>query len=171
MQAFDRLAPAYDETFSHSPIGSYLRGRVQRRLDRHFLAGDQVLELGCGTGEDALYLAQRGVQVTATDSSQVMLDITRSKATGNPLLRVIPLDIRQPILDDERQFEGCLANFGPLNVLTDRRPLAKWLAAWIKPGGIAGLGVMGPLCLWEIGWHSLHGDFPALKRRGTFSGR
>ena len=36
---------------------------VWRRLDDGFGPGDRVLELGCGTGEDAVHLAQRGVRV------------------------------------------------------------------------------------------------------------
>jgi len=92
-RAFDTLAPSYDATFSDTLIGRYLRGRVHTRLEAYFQAGDQVLELGCGTGEDALYLASRGVQVLATDVSEGMLEITRVKAAGNPLVRVERLDL------------------------------------------------------------------------------
>ncbi len=190
MTAFDPLAATYDDTFTNTQIGQYLRQRVRARLDVHFQPGDHVLELGCGTGEDALYLARRGVQVTATDSSEAMLDITRAKTQGNPLVRVEKLDLltltlnpsplwrgtlkasflssvsRAKEADDERGgYDGVFANFGPVNVLEDWRPLATWLAAQIKPGGIVGLGVMGPLCLWELGWHGLHLDFRTAFRR------
>jgi hypothetical protein len=33
------------------------------------------------------------------------------------------------------------------------------------PGGIVGLGVMSPLCLWEPLWHGLHGEWGVAKRR------
>ena len=46
-----------------------LRGRVWQTLERTFTPGQHILELACGTGEDALWLAQRGIQVTATDGS------------------------------------------------------------------------------------------------------
>jgi len=169
--AFDALAASYDDDFTHTAIGRYLRGRVQRRLARHFQPGDQVLELGCGTGEDALFLAQRGVRVTATDSSPAMLEIARAKIGGNPLVSVSDLDLhllraRQTApLQPGATYDGAFASFGPLNVLADWRPLAAWLADCIHPGGILGFGVVGPLCLWEIGWHSLHGDFRTALRR------
>lgn len=92
-QAFDPLASTYDSDFTNTAIGRYLRGRVQARLEQHFRAGDHVLELGCGTGEDARWLAGRGVAVLATDASAAMLDITRAKAAGNSLVQVARLDI------------------------------------------------------------------------------
>lgn len=173
MASFDPLAPTYDDTFTQTQIGRYLRGRVHARLDQHFRAGDHVLELGCGTGEDALYLAGRGARVTATDASAAMLAVTRAKTQGNSLVRVEQLDLRfLPLALRERgvggeglSFDGIFANFGPVNVLDDWRTLAAWLAGQIKPGGIVGLGVMGPLCLWEMGWHALHGDFRTAFRR------
>ncbi len=162
--SFDALAAKYDGSFSASPIARYLRARVHQRLDGHFGRGDHVLELGCGTGEDALYLAGRGIRVTATDSSPAMLEIARAKTAHQPLITVQPLDLRSlpadfPIVD------GIVANFGVLNSLTTWQPLAEWLAERLAPDGIAAFGVMSPLCLWEIGWHTLHHDFDAALRR------
>jgi len=190
LQPFDSLAPTYDDSFTHTKIGQHLRGRVQARLDRQFQAGDHVLELGCGTGEDALHLAKRGVRVLATEVSSAMLSATRAKTAGEPLVTVERVDLRALPLnpfpswrgafgsaclpfslrekgpgDEGQMFDGAFANFGPVNVLGDRRPLAGWLAERVKPGGIVGLGVMGPLCLWEIVWHGLHLDFETALRR------
>jgi len=179
-QAFDSLAPTYDTTFTHSPIGQYLRAQVHARLDQRFGAGDHVLELGCGTGEDALCLASRGVYVTATDVSEGMLEAARAKTANNPLITVEKLDLRSlksnSLIPRTRRasslqsregerFSGVFSNFGALNCLDDWRPLAAWLAQRIKPGGIVGLGVMSPLCLWEPLWHGLHGDFKTATRR------
>ncbi len=172
-QPFDTLAPTYDDTFTNSPIGRYLRKQVHARLDLLFQPGNHVLELGCGTGEDALYLAGRGVHVTATDASEGMLAIVREKARGNALVRVERLDLRDlaltprpPLPQGEGElFDGVFSNFGALNCLDDWRPLADWLAEKVKPGGIVAFGVMSPFCLWEIGWHGLHLDFTTATRR------
>jgi SAM-dependent methyltransferase len=174
--AFDLLASDYDETFSYTPIGRYLRGRVHSRLERLFRAGDHVLELGCGTGEDALRLAGRGVSVLATDASEAMLDIAQAKTADSGRVRVEKLDLRMlPVSGDTGStpnpqpsalaFDGAFANFGPLNGLDDWRPLAAWLSARVKPGGMAAFGVMSPLCMWEMIWHGTHGDFKTAFRR------
>jgi SAM-dependent methyltransferase len=168
MQAFDALAPDYDSAFTGTAIARYLRGRVHRRLETRFQMGDSVLELGCGTGEDALYLARRGVRVLAADASQAMLDAARAKTADEPLVTVARLDLRTlPLFvqTNGETFDGIFSNFGPLNCLDGWRGLASWLAARIKPGGIAAFGVISPLCLWEIGWHGLHGDFRLAARR------
>jgi SAM-dependent methyltransferase len=170
-QAFDPLAPSYDQAFTDTLIGRYLRGQVHARLDTHFQPGDHVLELGCGTGEDALYLAGRGVRVNATDVSAGMLAIARAKTAGNSLVSVEHLDLRclpqnaQHPAPSTQHFAGVFSNFGALNCLDDWRPLAAWLAARVQPGSIAAFGVMSPFCLWEPLWHGLHLDFKTATRR------
>ena len=162
--AFDALAPTYDHDFTASPIARELRARVHTRLDQHFQPGTHVLEIGCGTGEDALHLSQRGVQVTATDASPAMLDAARAKTANQPLVQFEPLDLAD-LPSTFPAFDGAFANFGVINCISDWHPLAAWLADRLPVGGIAGFGVMSPLCLWEIGWHSLHGNFWTAYRR------
>ncbi len=165
-QAFDPLAPTYDKAFTDTIIGRYLREQVHARLARHFQAGSHILELGCGTGEDALWLVERGVRVLATDVSAGMLTAARAKTAGNPLIEVERLDLNAlPETFQGQPFNGAFSNFGPLNCLGEWRTLAAWLAQRVQPGGIVGLGVMSPLCLWETLWHGLHGDFGPATRR------
>ena len=42
--------------------------------------GKSILDLGCGTGNHAVLLAQRGYKVTAVDRSAAMLQTARAKA-------------------------------------------------------------------------------------------
>lgn len=176
--AFDALAPTYDRDFTTSPIAQTLRARVHTRLNQHFAAGARVLELGCGTGEDALHLAQRGVRVTATDASPAMLDAARAKTAHTPLVNVEALDLIK-LPSDYAKFDGVFANFGVLNCIANERsradwqPLAAWLAERLPPRGVAAFAIMSPLCLWEIGWHGAHGNFRTAfrrQRRGTTFG-
>lgn len=163
---FDSEAASYDDAFTHTEIGRYLRGRVHERLSAHFNAGDHVLEIGCGTGEDALFLARRGVRVTATDASASMLDIAQAKTGANSLVEFAALDIAHlPQTGFEGLYDGAFADFGPLNCIADWRLLATWLAGRVKPGGTVAFGIMAPFCLWEMLWHSLHFDFKTAFRR------
>lgn len=162
---FDALASSYDADFSGSPIARELRGRVQARLARLFSPGKHVLELGCGTGEDALWLARRGAHVTATDASLAMLERARARTAAEPNITVAVLDLTALPDGFGGPFDGVYANFGVLNVLPGWRELAHWLAARVPPGGGAGFAVMSRACLWEAGWHALHGDWRTARRR------
>lgn len=164
---FDALAASYDQTFTDTPIGRWLRTRTQARLAAHFKAGDRVLELGCGTGSDALFLAQRGVIVTATDASETMLAVARAKiGTDLPVIFAhLDLNALSPAVFCDNLYDGAFASFGPINAVADLSALAAWLATRVRAASLICLGVMGPLCLWEIGWHTLHGDFRTAKRR------
>ena len=165
MNAFDVLAPNYDADFSHTPIASYLRGITYQRLAPLLKHGNHILELGCGTGEDALIMANHGAIVTATDASPRMLDVTRQKTHGKSVTAA-SLDLNN--LPDEQfttKFDGVFSNFGALNCVEKRPQLAQWLSSRLKPNGWLALVVMPPYCLWEMLWHGVHGDFKTARRR------
>jgi methyl halide transferase len=44
-----------------------------------------VLEIGCGTGTNAIWLAEQGMQVTATDLSVTAIEMANRKLTGSNL--------------------------------------------------------------------------------------
>ncbi len=168
ISAFDPLAVTYDRDFTQSIIARYLRDRVQQRLLRHFSVGQHILEMGCGTGEDALFLAQHGIQVTATDASAGMRAIAHEKTQQASRVRVLPLDLASlPEHDAEwnQFFDGAFANFGVLNCLAEWHSLAVWLAARISKGGVLGFAIMPPFCAWEMLWHGAHSHLKTAFRR------
>lgn len=157
---FDALAATYDAEFTETPLGRRLRARVWACLERHFRPGQHILEVGCGTGEDAVWLAQRGLTVTASDVSAAMLAVAERKAAragvaGRVITRRLALEALAGA-DFEQVFDGLLSNFGALNCVAPE-VLARSLGRWVRPGGRAVLVVMGPCCLWEITWFLLHG--------------
>lgn len=184
--AFDAFAEAYDDDFTRSRLGQLLRPRVWNMLARHFSPGQHVLELTCGTGEDALWLAQQGVYVLATDGSAEMVKKARAKAAGvqgRGSIEIKQLSLQQitnlqypkgmlsPIshLPSPREmstlFDGIFSNFGGLNTINEWRPLAEALAGLVKPGGKVILVPMGPWCPWEILWYLGHGQPKTALRR------
>lgn len=172
---FDAMAADYDATFGTSAIGQRLRAAVWRRLDAAFQPGERVLELNCGTGEDAVHLARRGVRVLATDVSPAMLGATRAKVERAGLADLVGT-VRLPIehLANHRipgSFDGVLSNFGGLNCVDDLPGVARGLAATLRPGARALLCVMGPAAAWEWGWYLARGQpgkaLRRLRRGGT----
>ncbi len=172
---FDSIAARYDESFTHSKIGQAQRASVWRELDRTFRFGSRVLEIGCGTGYDACYMAQHGIDVLACDSSAEMIGVTirRTKSEGlenfvkPKLLRAEEIGS----LQEDASFDGAFSNFGALNCVPDIGQIARNLARLIKPGGTALLCWMGPYCGWEMLWYLAHGErqkaFRRLKREGV----
>jgi SAM-dependent methyltransferase len=191
---FDSMAAGYDSGFTESQIGALMRQAVWRRLDARFRPGDRVLELNCGTGEDAIYLARRGVRVLATDIAPAMLDVARAKVARAGLADLV--EVQQLAIEELRRkkeegrmpeeardsfsvlhssfsipFDGALSNFGGLNCVADLPSVAAGLASCLRPGAVALLCVMGPLVPWEWAWYLRRGQpakaFRRLRRGGV----
>src|SRR5258708_38713549 len=93
---FDALAPVYDKLWTDSAIG-----RVQRELFWHhaaslFRKGETILDLGCGTGDDAARLALLGVGHFAIDKSPEMVAIARQRGLN---AHVLPIEEIGALLD------------------------------------------------------------------------
>jgi SAM-dependent methyltransferase len=169
MTAFDSLAPTYDDDFTHTPLGLILRRRAQARLQRFIKPGIHVLELGCGTGEDAQWLGEQGISLIATDASPRMRELARAKTLHFPHVQVEALDMNMPPTDWPKiQFDLVFSHFGALNCVDDVGPLVNWLIPRVKVGGHVCLMVMSPSCLWERLWYTARGDLrKAFRRRHT----
>lgn len=165
--AFDAFAADYDRAFTHTVLGRMLRQRVWDVAAHYFRAGDRVLELACGTGEDARWMAQQGVNVLATDGSAEMLTQTTRKTTSLSVTtqQVTLQEVAAGQLGQTPIFDGVLSNFGGLNTINNWAVLAEALAAKMKPLGKAVLVPMGPRCPIEFLWYLLHGQWQSATRR------
>ena len=107
---FDAVAATYDETFTSSRIGLAQRAAVWNELAKAFCPGDRGVEIGCGTGVDACFLAERGVRVLAGDSSSEMIALTTKRIQENGYHRLVePLVVRAENLHSlpaEELFDG-----------------------------------------------------------------
>ena len=166
---FDAVAASYDETFTLSKIGQAQRAAVWHELERAFCAGDRTLEIGCGTGIDACFLAQRGVRVVACDPSSRMIDMATRRIQQSGLQELVqPRQVGAENLASlwsSEKFDGAFSNFGALNCVEDLRKLAIDLARLLKPGATVLLCWMGPYCIWEMIWYAAHGNRDKAFRR------
>ena len=92
IQAFDALAPSFDARFAAWKSVEAQRAAVRRELLRAFPPGSSLLELAGGTGEDALFLAERGYRVLLTDGSPAMVALARQKVGSRPASERITLN-------------------------------------------------------------------------------
>ncbi len=172
--AFDSMAADYDPLFVETKLGRQLREIVWNRLKENITADRYILELNCGTGEDAVWLAKQGCRVVATDVSQGMLAAASRKVEHFNLRNKVDLhflDLANPSLEmEDVRFDGAFSNFGGLNCVQNLEPIAFYLAEHIQKGGRVMLVIMGRWCLWEIFWHLLHGQGRTAFRRFSRDG-
>ena len=154
---FDRLADRYDELWTNTAIGRAQREQVWRSIDQLFRPGDRILDIGCGTGEDAAHLAGRGVTVHAIDPSPAMIEAARRR--GGFSAEVANL------ADLSGTFDGAISNFGALNCVEDLESVARPLERLVRSGGHVALCLIGRFCAWETLYYVSRFDFRKAFRR------
>lgn len=164
MQAFDSIASNYDDAFTNTAIGQLQRARVwhfvDKLLNNHNIR--KVLELNCGTGEDALRLSQKVDKVHATDISGQMIAEAQQKAVHTSPT----LSFQQLSIDDLDSLDGAydliFSNFGGFNCLSPDqiKKLSFEAQRLLRPGGRMVAVIMARFCWWEF-WYFL------LKRQGS----
>ncbi len=168
VRAFDSLAARYDDLFTRSMIGRAQRSAVWKVLNETFKPGDHILEINCGTGEDALFLARNGVSVVACDASEQMIQTARERMEAEdpdaPIhFEVLPTE--QLFLRPDDLFDGALSNFSGLNCVANLQQTARDLAALVTPGAPVLLCFSTRFCLAETIWFAFHGHFRKAFRR------
>jgi SAM-dependent methyltransferase len=114
---------------------------VERLLAKHGATGPRsILDLGCGTGNHALPLAERGHRVTGVDRSPGMLAQARAKAATLSLAHApefVEGDVRR--LDLGRRFDVALMMFMVLGYQFENADLVAALASLRRHLAPAGL--------------------------------
>ena len=172
---FDVLAGTYDAGFVNSLIGQAQRSISYKWL-RPVLSGKtgrQLLEINCGTGTDAIWMAQKGHYVTATDASPAMVDQAKRKSAITPLphqpaFQTCSFDSLQSTFQG-RQFDGIVSNFAGLNCVSPAgmKILAQQLQELLRPGGYLAIVLFGKYCLWETMYFLLKAQPKLAFRRWT----
>lgn len=167
--AFDSIAEQYDDLFTRSLIGRAQRNAVWEVLRRTFRPGERVLELNCGTGEDALFLGRMGVSVLACDASQKMISVAAQRMAMDASRALVEFEARPTEcigeLREAGSFDGVFSNFSGLNCIADLRDIARELSRLVKPGGRLLLCLSTRFCLWETLWYLGRGDAKRAFRR------
>jgi len=107
-------------------------------LERYGTSTKSLVDVACGTGEFALTIAGRGLQVTGVDQSPEMLAIARRSAEEKGIaVTFIEQDMRRLSLPAPVDAATCL--YDSLNYLVDDADFGQTLAAVagaVRPGGL-----------------------------------
>jgi 2-polyprenyl-3-methyl-5-hydroxy-6-metoxy-1,4-benzoquinol methylase len=167
--AFDSLAEHYDDIFTSSLIGRAQRHAVWSVAGETFRNGDSILELNCGTGEDAFFLARLGASVLAYDASERMIAVAKhrhgAEAPTSPVrFEVLPTE-RITEASPLGPFDEVFSNFSGLNCVANIDDVARQLSAMVKPGAPMLLCLSTRVCLWETLWFLSRGELRKAFRR------
>lgn len=171
--SFDKIADEYDVKDNANEILQWMRNAVHKIYLKHFNSGSNILELNCGTGIDAVFLAQNGMNITATDISPNMVKIAQKRVTKEGLedkIDVQTLSFSEINSIDKSDFDGVISNFGGLNCINDFEKLSSDLSLKLKSGGKFIAVVMNKFCPWEIFYYIVKLDFKNAFRRFNING-
>lgn len=157
--SFDVIADRYDDLWSNTAAGYWQRQAVWEVIVPLFRAGERILDVGCGTGADAVRLMAAGLEVLAVDASLEMVRVARRKEIPAEHLAAEELDR----LDGS--FDGALSNFGVLNCIPALDTFAEQLGRLVKRGGYVALCYMGKFCAWETAHYLRSGQIQKAARR------
>jgi SAM-dependent methyltransferase len=166
--AFDSVAADYDGPIGNNALVQQLRAQTIAAVIRRVPAGSRLLDLGCGTGLDAEYLARRGYWVTATDWSPEMVRRTQQRAAAADLgqrLVARHLGIQDIAQLPAAAFAAAYSDLGPLNCVPDLDLAARSLAQIVRPGGYLIASVIGRTCPWELALFAAKGDWARVRVR------
>lgn len=130
----DRMTRVYERTAPWEIGGP--QPEVVRLFETGRLAG-RVLDVGCGSGDNAIYLAEQGVDVLGVDLIALAIERARAKVAG----RGLPIEFRQHdalrLTDLGEQFATILDS-GLLHVFSDaqREQFVRQLREVALPGGM-----------------------------------
>lgn len=97
-----------------------------------------ILDLGCGTGNHALRLAERGYEVTGVDRSNEMLDLAKAKADQKKIhCTFFQSDLRE--FDNHKKYDAVIMMFAVLGYQQENEDVLaalKTVSKHLKKGGV-----------------------------------
>ncbi len=175
-KGFSKISTHYEELEHTSSLIVYFRNRIYRHLENKLKSGARILEINCGTGIDAVYLAKRGYKVLGTDLAKGMISIAKEKIQREGLEKHLTFRLLSNSELDKlkpEKFDHIFSNFGGLNCSSpgELKQIFQIFPELLKEKGKITLVIMPPVCFWE--WaRILKGDkkaFRRLKKHGTIA--
>lgn len=157
---FDRMAAGYDAAWTNAATGRAQRNQVWLTVDELFAPGDRILDVGCGTGEDAAHFAARGMAVHAADASTAMVQAAAARGGFS-----VEVCAAEEIARVGKTFDGAISNFGALNCVRDLPGVSHSLSTLVRPGGVVAICLLGRVCAWETLYYLAHLHFTKAFRR------
>lgn len=135
---FDAYADEYD-VFYETEMGRYVY-EAETRAAMELLnpqAGEDILDVGCGTGIYSHLLAEKGAKVTGIDLSEKMLAQAKAKGSGPKFLYMDVTKLDFP----DASFDKVLS-MAAFEFIPDVEKAYREIMRILRPGGIAVIGTI-----------------------------
>ena len=154
-KGFSKISSQYEGFNTTNGLVNWMRKRVRTHLLKELSPNAKILEINCGTGIDAVFLAKKNYQVLATDIAEGMLKLVKQKIENENLasnllckkLSFTELNTLKP-----QKFNHIFSNFGGLNC-SSKKELQTVFNSFnnlLLPNGKITLVIMPKICLWEF---------------------
>jgi len=160
--AFDSASEEYDYTISRNFINTWIRQRSIEVLKGYARPDDIALEIGCGTGAEAVQVSRFVKRLVAIDVSQSMIDLLSAKVNARGLVgKVVPFALAAAEVSKirklmgEQKFRLAYSFNGALNCEPRIADFVEALFSLLEPGGIFVCSIRNTLCLSEVISHAM----------------
>jgi len=134
---YGKIAHQYDEMYDeitwhihHEIIRRILADELKKRSPK------KVMDLGAGTGKWTLFFAEMGLDVTAIEPSQEMVDVMKQKMPTNLLEKIEFVKITAEKMEFSQEFDLVNAQGDVLSYLEDPNEGIQRIWNALKPGGL-----------------------------------
>lgn len=142
MPWFDAHAHDYDAWYD-TELGRYVDGVEKGLVEElaHPVAGESALDIGCGTGNHSIWLAEKGLVVTGLDESPAMLEVAAGKTAGSDLAVDWVLGDASAMPFEDGRFDLVVA-VAAVEFVDDRAAVMREAWRVLRPGGRLVLGLL-----------------------------
>ena len=152
--AFTKQSVVFDELYSANEIIQYKRERVRKHVQKFLTRNSNILELNCGTGEDATWFAKNGYTVHATDISSGMLNVLQQKIKTSDIESKVSFELcsftELNKLHNKGPYDLIFSNFAGLNCTNELDKVLHSFSPLLKKNGIVTLVLLPKFCFWEF---------------------
>ena len=171
--AFSSIYEEYETLSKENYCDIYRRNIIRKHVEAFLDPKDAILEINAGSGIDAVYFAENGYNVLATDIADTAEIYVNNKIKEQGLTN---LEFQKCSFTDlksieNRKFNHIFSNYGGLNCAENLEEIFSQFKDLLQPSGYVSLVIMPKIYPWEMAT-ILKGNknaFRRWKKNGAFA--
>lgn len=151
-KGFSSIYEEYEDLYQHNFIDIAQRKCIRNHVNHYLKPHHKILEINSGSGIDAVYFAQKGHPVLATDiafaSEKIISEKIQKLGLTNLRFQKNSYTTLNSIKNEK--FDHIFSNYGGLNFTDDLPAVFKQFDSLLNPKGFVTLVIMPPFYPWEM---------------------